>query len=112
MAAAIPASGDGTGTILWITLRDGSQVPEPAFTVTMLALEQIQGKSIFAVRDLVRICKDPDYEIVTTFSKKILTKIGLIDKEGNIHPRCIPIILNAVEGDGQSLTFVDPVKQE
>jgi hypothetical protein len=109
MASPVSAQKEMT----MVTLKDGSQVPEPALITTMMGL-QAAKKEGFALFDLVEKCKDSNYKFVANpfgDSKAILKKLALIDGDERVHDIVKSIVLNATEGNGLSLKLVDPRKK-
>ncbi len=94
-----------------VTLHDGSQVPEPALAVTMVALNSVLTEGLRAANDLLKKCKDPEFQITDDSSKKTLKKYQLIEEDGGVHDTVSKIVVNAARGNGVFLHFLNPVKK-
>ena len=98
-----------------VTLKDGSQVFQGTFTAVTLSLKDAHKENPVALFDLVEKCKDAGHQLGSPpfgDSKSILTKRGLIDKNGEVHDAVKKIVLNSVEGSGIFLKLVNPLKPE
>lgn len=96
-----------------VTLRDGSEVPQPVLFSTIWSLREAMKVNSLAFHDLVQKCKDPNYRFESSpfgNSKPILQQFALIDKDERIHDVVKTIILNSVQGEGLLIRFIHPAK--
>jgi len=97
-----------------VTLRDGNQVPDSAVRSTMVAIQGLEKENVFALSDLVGICKDPNFVIVKSplgDSGGILKKKALLDEDGKVRDIVKRIVLNSIEGEGVMMHVIDPRKK-
>jgi hypothetical protein len=83
-----------------ITLKDGSQVPNGAFFITMRAIETLKTIELW---DLQQLCKNPKHEVVPIPSgdyRVKLYELSLIDNKDEVHDIVKDIVRNAVRGRG------------
>ena len=87
--------------IALVTLKDGTQVPEPVLISTLLLLEvRTVGVALF---DLVKKCNEPDYKFIKTSfgdSQACLKKYALLDEDGKVSEIVKRIVLNGTERKG------------
>jgi len=98
-----------------VTLKDDSQALQGTVTTVTMNLKDAHKENPLALFDLVKKCKDARHQFSPPpfgNSKPILTKCGLIDKNGEVPEATKKIILNSVEGSGVFLKLVNPLKPE
>ncbi len=98
-----------------LTLKDGSQVYQGTVNAVTNSLKVAAKENPVALFDLVKKCKDAGHQFISSpfgDSKSILTKYGLIDKNGEVHDAVKKVVLNSVEGSGIFLKLVNPLQAE
>ena len=107
------ASAVSDSKINMVTLKDGTQVPEPDLITTMMNIQAAAKSTLVALFDLVEKCKDDNYKFVANpsgDSKAVLKSYALIDDQERVHDLVKSIVLNATEGSGLSIKIVNPRK--
>ncbi|MBJ7450412.1 MAG: hypothetical protein JHC93_08655 [Parachlamydiales bacterium] len=96
---------------LMVILKDGSVVSEKQLITTTKTLYKAQEESFVAIYDLVEKCKNPNHQLtITPFcnSKKILTRLGLIDGEERVFDIVKNAVKNCTEGKGIDIKLKNP----
>lgn len=91
-----------------LTLKNGSQVPEPLVKVTMLLLSTLMERNPIAFYELVMKCRDSKHELLGNTSE-VLSDLSLIQSDGCVHDAIRDIMLSASEGKGLDMTLRSPV---
>lgn len=99
-------------SLVMVTLRDGSQVPEATLITTTVKLNEAFEESFVALVDLAKKCKNASHKFIRNpfgDSKAILKKLILIDESEEVYDDVRKIVLNSIEGEGLSLRLVNPL---
>src|ERR1051326_7149691 len=98
-----------------MTLKDGYQIPEASFKTIKMNIENLKDTDLDALIDLVEKCKNPHHSFSRTHqsdSSIILIERSLINKRNEVvHEDVRRIVLNSIERSGQSIRFVNPLKE-
>jgi hypothetical protein len=96
------------------TLKDGYGVDPLTLQITRSNLHFLLDASLSALIDLVEKCKNPGHNFVRGpdgDSSIILRERCLIDNTGTVVSEEVRrIVMNSIEGSGQSLKLVSPIK--
>lgn len=101
-----------TSTINWVTLKDGSEIPQDAFLRFKNNIEIVAERHFEAFQELVLNCRDPQYILLSYQpSLDILKKADLINRHGEVYDVAKRVVLNSAEGKFPDIRLVDPLKK-
>ena len=93
-----------------VTLKDGTSMPRAHVNVVMLTLHELTSDP-FAFYDIVQMARDPNAQPLSDV--EALKRTGLLNPiTGKVHDAVRGLIASAIEGEGLSMHFVSPLKDE
>ena len=95
-------------------LRNGTEEHDGLVVATILIIKRMLSEDYpypMTFWDLVRKCKDPDYELCKV-NQESLIKEGLMDSGGYIHQSIKNIVLSSIEEAVDDTYIVNPVMQD
>ena len=98
--------------VTMVTLKDGTQVPEAILRETTQRITTLKKQNYVALFDLVEKCKNAEYKFLYNpfgDSKASLTKLTLMDENGNVCEDVRKVVLNSVGKLDLSLKLVNPL---
>lgn len=102
---------DFRSTYEYVTLRDGTKVPEIAVKTIMMAVQAIAKENIIALYDLVTLCTNDRYIVKNrthSSSQTILKKYGFLH-QGSLRKNIKEVVLNGVHIEGSSAQTINPI---
>lgn len=84
-----------------VTLRNGTQVPEPVVTTTMINLERFSQREPIAFYELACMCQDPTHVPFGNTGAKLRAADFLSGSQ--VQPTIRAIVLSALRGDGDTV---------
>lgn len=97
-----------SGEIREVTLKNGSEIPEPLVTVTMVSLQDLIKSNPIAFYELVMRCRDRDHRLFGN-TGEVLKSFALVESNGEIHDAVRDIVLSATEGEGLEMSLGSPL---
>lgn len=100
-----------------VTLKDGSLIPEPAYTICYGIIRRTWNSAtlanMLAMRELVKKCRDSSYQFPDkkTMEMKALTATGLLEANNTIADEYRRVILNCFVGEMRDLLLVVPLQE-
>lgn len=97
-----------------VKLANGAQEPDILVNVTMFALGELIGRDPIAFYEFTMKCRDGSH-VLWGDAEERLKKVGLIEKNGEIHDVTRNTVLSAVKGEDLEMTLGSPfpeTKQE
>ena len=89
-------------------LKNGSEEAQVVVTTSMLSLRALFNDNPIAFYELTQKAKNPKHKCFGN-TQQILTGLSLLDDNGNIHDSVKNVLLSAIDGEGTSMTFGNPI---
>lgn len=91
-----------------VKLKNGSEADISIVVTTMISLEGLINKNPIAFYEFVMKARNPKHDMFGK-TQKVVSRLALIDSNGEIHSTVKDIILSAVNGDGLDLKLTSPL---
>jgi hypothetical protein len=91
-----------------VTLRDGTQIAEPALRAMMINLEDFSQAEPIAFYELAELCRDPGHVLFGNTGGKLAAR-GFLDGAGHIQTTVQHVLLSALRGEDGGLYLGSPV---
>ncbi|MDQ5852937.1 MAG: hypothetical protein M3380_12900 [Chloroflexota bacterium] len=93
-----------------VTLKNGTQVARGVVSPVMRILNDLIQRDRSAFIELVALARDPQHELVGD-TAKVVRDTALVDPSGRIHDSYRNIVLSAIEGEGQEMVLISPLRE-
>lgn len=92
-----------------VRLKNGTEELSTLIAVVMLSLKNLIGDDPISFYELVMKARDRNHKVFSQHQIDVLTRLGLMEPEGNLHQSVINVVLSAVTGEGLGMSLGDPV---